>query len=313
MAHKLRLWLISRQWTASRGSASLVLLIICLLLVVIAQLALFLTGKELKQTIGELRGRQLQELCYSAIGAAEALEGDNRQGCLGEVALEPGSVKGTLMYDSRCSADGLVSWLQLQAKSDDGMVRTINHCTLNLPKELIWLEKHHQLIYKTEIEGSEYLIDTNIYASKEEVRVPQVELFRSIGLDPVNDERLFKNGFDSRFYYLQDKTSGRRFRFSAEKTFYGSTVFSCHGNIYIGAGCKFPGRVVFIARKGSIEIGRNVQLSNAVIMADRSVVINSGCRIKGVVYADIIRIKGQSEFLKDENFVAHFSSNRFIS
>lgn len=313
MAYKLRLWLISRQWTASSGSASLVLLIICFLLVVVGQLALFLTGQELKQTMGELRGRQLQELCYSAMEAAETLEGDNRQGCLGEVVLEPGRVKGKLMYHSKCSSDGLVSWLQLQAESDDGMVRTINHCTLNLPEELIWLEKQHQLIYKTELEGSEYLMGTQVYASKEEVRVPQVELLRSIGLDPVNDEKLFKNGLNNRFYYLQDKTSGRRFRFTAEKTFYGSTVFSCHGNIYIGAGCKFPGRVVFIARNGSIEIGSNVQLSNAVIMADRSVVINSGCRIKGVVYADIIRVKGQSEFLKDENFVAHFSSSRFIS
>ena len=297
----------------SRGSMSLMLLVICLFAVLIAQLALFLTNQEFRETIVELRGRQLQELCYSAMDGDEYHNIIYGKGILAEVKLEPGGVKGKLLYDSSRSEDGLLSGLKLQAVSADGVERKMCLNTLELPPTLVDLAASYQLIYKTDIEGTEYLEDTQIYTSSEEVRVPQVEFLYNVGLDPVNDDKLFKNGFDSRFYYLKDKASGRRFRFSGRKTYYGSTVFCCQGDIYMGDNSNFPGRTVFIARNGNIELGSNVQLSNAVIIADRSVIIGSGCKIKGVIYGDIIRIRGKSEFIKDEKIVAHFSSRRFIS
>ena len=54
-------------------------------------------------------------------------------------------------------------------------------------------------------------------------------------------------------------------------------------------------------------------MDNAIIIAKNTVVIEPGCRIKGVIYADRIRIEGKSDFMVADNIVAQFSAKSFIS
>lgn len=297
----------------SQGSISVLLLIVCTFILLSAQLALYMTSNEYKRTLEDLRRRQLRLLCYSAIEAVDTSVLTEGTGCLADAVLEPGGDAAKLTYVSEHSSDNCFYGLELKAEDKSGLVSRLSRYDFFLPEKLAQLGRQYPLIYKNRIVGTEYLSGSDVYTSNEEVLVPQVEFLRNVGLSPVNDESITKKGFNSRFYYVKDKSSGRNFTFSSGSIFYGSTVFGCQGNIKIGADSKFPGRMVFIARKGNVELGSNVQMDNVVIIADNTVSVGAGCRIKGVIYADTIRIKGKAVFLKDENLVAQISSKRFIS
>lgn len=299
----------------SRGSISITLLIMCLFLTLAAQLALFISGREWEHTLKYFQNRQLRNLCYSAMKAANPEDFAPGHGNLAEVVLNPGGKRARLSYISKYSGDYFLHYLEMEAAllQDKYAVQRLHTCSFTVPDALVSLASHYPLVYKTNLEGKEYLSGTGIYTSSEEVAVPQISFLKGIGIKLVNDEEISKQGLNRRFYFIDSDNTVRRFNFTGGRRFYGSTVFTSSGSISIGNGCSFPDKIVFVSERGSIDIGSNVQLDSAIIIAKNKVRIGAGCRIRGVIYADSIAIEGTSQFQTDENFVAHFSSGYFIS
>lgn len=299
----------------SKGGISLILLITCFFITLIAQLALFVSDKEFKHTLRHFHNRQLRNLCYSAMTAVNTRDFPAGSETIAEVTLQPGGERVNLNYTSKYSNDCLLQYFEIEAASlqDKYAVQRLRSYSFNVPEQLVRLASRYPLIYRTNLEGKEYLSGTEIYTSSEEDMIPQISFLKGFGLDPVNDEEISRQGLNKRFYFVDSDNTVRRFVFTSGRKYYGSTVFTTSGSISLGNGCSFPDRVVFISEKGSIDIGSNVQLDNVIIIAKNKVKIGDGCRIKGVIYADSISIEGNSVFLTDENFVAQFSSGYFIS
>lgn len=299
----------------SRGSISLTMLIMCFFLAFLAQLALHVSNKEFEYSLKHFQNRQLRTLCYSAMSAASPRDFAAGNGSLTEAKLEPGGEKIRLSYTSRYSDDSLLQYFELEAAAlnDKNAVQRLRVCNLILPEKLVNLASHYPLIYGSRLEGKEYLTGIEIYTSSEEDMVPQIGFLKGIGINPVNDEEMSRQGLNKRFYFVDSDNTVQRFLFTGGRKFYGSTVFASSGSISIGNSCVFPDRIIFISERGSIDIGSNVQMNNAIVIAKNKVRIGEGCRIKGVIYADCICIEGNSSFLTDENIVAQFSSGYFIS
>ena len=83
--------------------------------------------------------------------------------------------------------------------------------------------------------------------------------------------------------------------------------------IEIGAGCSFPNRVAMYSQKGNITIGDNVRMDKALIHAYGTVTIGTGCKIKGLILANKIILKGASTFSADADVVAPFASCAFMN
>lgn len=295
--------------SSSKGSISLILLTICLFIGLSAQVALLLTGQEMRQTIESLTGRQMRTLCYTAMDAVNGAILPEGSGELVNVVLEPSGKNVTLSYNSMYSDDRSFYNLLFQARGEDGSLFRMQRLEFFVPPLLLELSAEYPLIYRNNIEGTEYLIGAEIYTSNEEVKVPQVSFLDGIGINISKDEQLHKKGLSGRFYHIRND----KFDFFGRDTYYGSTVFTSSGSINIGEESKFPDKIVFITDRGNITIGSGVQMDNAIIIAKNTVVIEPGCRIKGVIYADRIRIVGKSDFMVADNIVAQFSAKSFIS
>lgn len=296
----------------SKGSISLLLLIICVFAALSSQLALVLTSREMRYTIEDIQDRQLRMLCYSAMDTIgdEQLPAGNVN--LADVKLQPGNKSAKIEYTSKYSSDGYSYSLDFKASVGDKCTRGLRRLDFTIPPKLIELGKVYPLIYRTDIYGTEYLSGNNIYTSNEEVVIPRMDLLERYARDIDNDEVLSKKGFSGVFYCIKDSTSASGFSFNGNNTYYGSTVFSCKGSIRIGDKSNFPGRMVFVTEHGNVHIGRGVQMENVVIMADKTVNIAPDCKIRGVIYADRINVNGNSEFFIDDTLVARMSSKRFI-
>lgn len=295
--------------SSSKGSISLILLTICLFIGLSAQVALLLTGQEMRQTIESLTGRQMRTLCYTAMDAVNGAILPEGSGELVNVVLEPSGKNVTLNYNSMYSDDRSFYNLLFQARGEDGSLFRMQRLEFFVPPLLLELSAEYPLIYRNNIEGTEYLIGAEIYTSNEGVKVPQVSFLDGIGINISKDEQLHKKGLSGRFYHIRND----KFDFFGHDTYYGSTVFTSSGSINIGEESKFPDKIVFITDRGNITIGSGVQMDNAIIIAKNTVVIEPGCRIKGVIYADRIRIVGKSDFMVADNIVAQFSAKSFIS
>lgn len=294
------------------GSISILFLLICVFAALSSQLAIVLTNREMQYTIDDIHDRQLRLLCYSAMDTVGAKQLPAGEVHLADVKLRPGNKDANIKYNSMYSPDGFTYSLDFKASIDWKRTRGLRRLDFTIPPRLVELAKTYPLIYKTDIYGTENLFGNKIYASNEEVIFPQIDLLERFARDIDNDEVLAKKGFSGVFYCIRDSTTASGFSFRGNNTYYGSTVFACRGSINIGDKSSFPGRIVFIADRGNVHIGRGVQMENVVIMATKTVNIAPECKIKGVIYADRININGNSEFFIDDTLVARMSSKRFI-
>ena len=296
-----------------RGSISIYLLLVALVLALLAQLGLLLSRHELDKVQRRLLGQQLRQLNNSyfvslkdsdlAVGSHALFAGE----------LEPGHVGVNVNAKVEKSTDGLIRFLEVKstAAAQGSAVQRLCQLTLDFAEPQRLLAGQYALASKTAT-GLEYLPSEAVYkqASTEEVKLPVVRFFYNKAASDITADTALNEGLSRHFTYLDlDKS----FVFKSNGRYLGDTVFINKSGIEVGAGATFPDRLVMYSQKGNITIGNNVRMDKAFIHAYATVTIGSGCRIKGLILANKIIFKGASEFSADGDVVAPFTSCAFTN
>lgn len=295
-----------------RGSISIYLLLVALLLALLAQLGLLCCRQMLEKSRQGLLKQQLRRLNNSyflKLKDAELTPGD----CLCfEGVLRPGQEVVAVKATSSQSSDGLINFLEVKgtAPNVNGAVQGLCQLTLRFSEQQRLLAEQYALVSKTAT-GLEYLAQEGVYkqASTEEVKLPEVRFFYNKAASNTTANMLVSEGFTRRFTYLDWESS---FVFSKQARLIGATVFVNKAGIEIGSGASFPDRIAMYSQKGNITIGDNVRMDKALLHAYGTITIGTGCKIKGLIIANKIILKGASEFSADADVVAPFVSCAFM-
>ena len=298
---------------SERGSVSIYLLLVALVLALLAQLALLWCNQELAKGQKRLLKQQLRKLNNSYFmqlkdknlppGAYLCWEGD----------LFPSNEAVVVEATSTASSDGLINLLDVKstALNADGAVQGLCQLTLNFAEAKRSLAQQYALASK-KATGLEYLAQEAVYiqASTEEVKLPDVRFFYKKAASNTTANMLVSDGFTRCFTYLDWDSS---FVFPRQARILGATVFVNKASIEIGAACSFPHRLAMYSQKGNISIGDNVRMDKALVHAYGTVTIGSGCKITGLIIANNIVLKGASDFRADADVVAPFVSCAFMN
>ncbi|MCI7675846.1 MAG: hypothetical protein MSQ83_05605 [Phascolarctobacterium sp.] len=295
-----------------RGSISIYLLLVALLLALLAQLGFLCCRQMLEKSRQGLLKQQLRRLNNSyflKLKDAELTPGDYL--CF-EGVLRPGQEVVAVKATSSQSSDGLINFLEVKgtAPNVNGAVQGLCQLTLQFSEPQRLLAEQYALVSKTAT-GLEYLAQEVVYkqASTEEVKLPEVRFFYNKAASNTTANILVSEGFTRRFTYLDWESS---FVFSKQVRLIGATVFVNKAGIEIGSGASFPDRIAMYSQKGNITIGDNVRMDKALLHAYGTITIGTGCKIKGLIIANKIILKGASEFSADADVVAPFVSCAFM-
>lgn len=298
---------------SERGSISIYLLLVALLLALLAQLALVWSRAELSKSQQRLLRQQLRRINNTLFmqlkdnnmppGTYVCFEGN----------LQPNNEAVIVEAISSESTDGLIKLLEVEgaAVQENGVVQRLCQLTLHFAEPQKALAGQYALVSKTAT-GLEYLTQEGVYkqASTEEVKLPEVRFFYKKAVSDTTANTVVSDGFNKRFTYLDLSSS---FVFPKQARLLGEAVFVNKSGIEIGAGCSFPNRVAMYSQKGNITIGDNVRMDKALIHAYGTVTIGTGCKIKGLILANKIILKGASTFSGDADVVAPFASCAFMN
>lgn len=296
----------------ARGSISYPLLMICFILVVLAQIAAFSCLEEQKKQQFFIHNYQLRLLCSSMFRQQSKYSWTEGEYLWFTGRLQPGNSEVKVIGESKYSKDNRFNSFSVSTISSD------QPDTIHSRTQVTYTVDPRQkqvagncVLFANKITGAEYLPeDASIYMqaqSLEEVKPPQVDFLRDKSITSIDGVDIKKNGLSSQFYYC--KKIG--IQFPCNSLIKGSTLFSNTGSIDLESNSEFPDRIVLISSGGNIRIHDNVCLDNALIIAYGEVVIHPGCKIKGLVIAKNITLKGNAELIPDENVVAPFSSKVF--
>ena len=295
-----------------RGSISLYLVLVALLLAMFAHMALLWSQRELAKTKQRLLEQQLRQLNNSFfLSLKDSSLTPGQYQCFAG-ALQPGSEPVEIVAQSVDSSDGLINFLQVQGTATNlgSAVQRLCQLTLKFAASQRELAGKYALASKTAT-GLEYLPQQAVYkqASTEEVKLPEVRFFYNKAASNTTANMLVSEGFTRRFTYLDLESS---FVFSKQARLIGATVFVNKAGIEIGSGTSFPNRIAMYSQKGNITIGDNVRMDKALLHAYGTITIGMGCKIKGLIIANKIILKGASEFSADADVVAPFVSCTFM-
>lgn len=298
---------------AERGSISIYVLMVALVLALLAQLALLWSSQELDKVQSRILGQQLRRVNNSyfmslkdrdlAPGTYELFTGE----------LEPGHASVNVNAKVEKSTDGLSKFFEVKSTvaNQGSAVQRLCQLTLDFAEPQRLLAGQYALVSKSAT-GLEYLPSEAVYkqASTEEVRLPVVRFFYNKAASDITADSALNEGLTKHFTYLDlDKS----FVFKSNGRYLGDTVFINKSGIEVGAGATFPDRLVMYSQKGNITIGNNVRMDKAFIHAYATVTIGSGCNIKGLIIANKIILKGASQFRTDGDVVAPFTSCAFTN
>lgn len=297
-----------------RGSISLGLLVVCVVLALGAQLALLWSGQEAKRTGETLLNKQLRVLCVSAFRSLPptGLPAGEWELCRG--SLRPSQGEVVVTGKSEYSDDGLINFLEVSAAvvNQTSAVQRLRRLRVEFAPCQQELAANYALASKV-IEGSEYLASGELYiqATDEEVKLPAVEFFQNRSALSITPADVKTQGLSTQFTFLPSSSA---FSFAATSSpMKGATVLGTQGSISIGKGCSFPERLVLVSRRGNIVISQNVSMAKALVIAYGNVTVEAGCKINGLIIANRIILKGASTFTKDADVVAPFVSTAYIN
>lgn len=296
-----------------RGSISLYLLLVALLMAMFAHMALLWSQRELAKTKQRLLEQQLRQLNNSYfLSLKDSSLAPGQYQCFAG-ALQPGSEPVEIVAKSVDSSDGLINFLQVQGTATNlgSAVQRLCQLTLKFAASQRELAGQYALASKTAT-GLEYLPQQAVYkqASTEEVKLPEVRFFFNKAASDITADVAISEGLSRHFTYLD---ADKSFAFKSNSRLPGATVFVNKGSIDIGNGCSFPDRLVMYSQKGNILIGDNVRMSKALVHAYGTVSIGTGCTINGLIIANKIIFKGTSSFSADADVVAPFASCAFTN
>ena len=296
-----------------RGSISLYLLVVSLLMTLLTHMALLWSQREFGKTKQRLLEQQLRQLNNSYfLNLKDSSLSPGQYQCFAGV-LQPGSEPVEIIAKSEDSTDGLINFFQVQGTAANlgSAVQRLCRLSLNFSESQRLLAGQYALASKT-VTGLEYLPQEAVYkqASTEEVKLPQVRFFYNKAASAMTADEAVSEGLSRHFNYLDlDKS----FVFKNNSTLLGETVFVNKSSIEIGSGCAFADRVAIYSQKGNIIIGNNVRMNKALIHAYGTVSIGTGCTINGLIIANKIILKGTSSFSADADVVAPFVSCAFTN
>lgn len=295
----------------SKGSVSLLLLLAALVLALIAHLGLLWSTKQLDRTRHVMLTRQLRNLNGSFLRVFSGQRPPKGQWTCYEGTLQPAGETVKVTVTSTYSSDNLINFLKFKAAAGGDAEAAQQLCQLHI----IFSEAQQNLagryaLASRKTKGLEYLAEQSLYiqANNEEVRLPQIGFLSGKALSGLTIDGTETDGLHARFYYLPAYDD---ITLSSNTTMLGSSVLSKYGRFTIGENCHFPHRVALMSEQGSITIKQNTRLDKALIMAYSQVVIESGCRINGLIIANEIVLLGPSEFTADADVVAPFASAVF--
>ena len=296
-----------------RGSISLYLLVVSLLMTLLTHMALLWSQREFGKTKQRLLEQQLRQLNNSYfLNLKDSSLAPGKYQCFAGV-LQPGSEPVEIIAKSEDSTDGLINFFQVQGTAVNlgSAVQRLCRLSLNFSESQRLLAGQYALASKT-VTGLEYLPQEAVYkqASTEEVKLPEVRFFYNKAASDTTADTALNEGLSRRFTYLD---LAKSFTFKSNGRYLGDTVFINKSGIDIGAGSSFPDHLVLYSQKGNITIGNNVRMDKAFIHAYATVSIGSGCKIKGLILANKIIFKGASEFSADASVVAPFTSCAFTN
>ena len=296
-----------------RGSISLYLLVVSLLMTLLTHMALLWSQREFGKTKQRLLEQQLRQLNNSYfLNLKDSSLAPGQYQCFAGV-LQPGSEPVEIIAKSEDSTDGLINFFQVQGTAANlgSAVQRLCRLSLNFSESQRLLAGQYALASKT-VTGLEYLPQEAVYkqASIEEVKLPQVRFFYNKAASAMTADEAVSEGLSRHFNYLDlDKS----FVFKNNSMLLGETVFVNKSSIEIGSGCTFADRVAIYSQKGNIIIGNNVRMNKALIHAYGTVSIGTGCTINGLIIANKIILKGTSSFSADADVVAPFVSCAFTN
>ncbi|MGM9528684.1 MAG: hypothetical protein ACI3XH_01600 [Phascolarctobacterium sp.] len=299
--------------THERGSISIYLLLVALLLALLAQLALLWSRAELDKTQQRLLRQQLRRISNTLFMQLKDKPLPAGTHICYEGNLQPNNEKVVVKAIGSTSTDGLIELLEVEgtAVQENGVVQRLCQLTLHFAESQRALAGQYALVSKTAT-GLEYLTQEGVYkqASTEEVKLPEVRFLYKKAVSDTTASTVVNDGFNKHFTYLDLSSS---FVFPKQARLLGETVFVNKSGIEIGAGCSVPERLALYSQKGNITIGDNVRMDKALIHAYGTVTIGTGCRIKGLILANKIILKGASTFSADADVVAPFASCAFMN
>lgn len=295
----------------SKGSVSLLLLLVSLVLLLIAHLGLLWSSKQLDRTQHVLLTRQLRGLTGSFLQTFSGKRPPKGQWICYDGTLQPAGAKIKVTGTSTYSGDNLINFLRFKAAADGNAEAVQQLCQLHME----FSEAQRRLagryaLVSRKVKGLEYLPEQSIYiqANNEEVRLPQISFLEGKALSGLTIDNTEFDGLHACFYYLKSYDD---ITLKGGTTMLGSSVLSKYGRFTLGEKSRFPHRVALMSEQSSITIRKNTRLDKALVMAYSQVIIEPGCRINGLIIANEIVLLGPSEFTADADVVAPFTSAAF--
>lgn len=294
----------------NRGSISLSILIGSFFLAILSQTVLIFVTHSKTSILEELEDYQLRKLCGSVVESLESEDFVDGTENWPEITLEPGHHRVNVNRTIESSEDNLINYVVVGAIADNDKAFYMRKLKVSFPCILQEKAKDYAVIYRNSITGQDFLNNGALYTSMKEEVLPNLKFLNGKALPVATSETAAQDGLSSKFYYLP---SNNDFTFKANGKFYGSTVFANFRTINISNNCIFYDRVLLVSDTGNINIGKNVNLKKAIIVAYGTVTIDSGSKINGLIVGQKIIFKGPVQISRDEEVVTPFSSAYFLT
>lgn len=300
-----------------KGSVSIMLLVSCLILALLAHLALISSRQQFKEAQMRVLGKQLRHLNNSFfVGLADAELPSGQWLCFQGV-IQPGKEAVEVICKSEYSSDGLINFLEVKSIAANYADKSGNAAAAQrlCRLKMTFAEAQKKMAGKyvlasKKATGLEYLEQEDLYiqASTEEVKLPALSFFQGKATSSITPDEVVDEGLTRRFTYLN---SSNIFTFKKNGVIRGQSVFGNKASIIIGANCHFSDRLAIYSTQGNITLEDNVRLDKALLHAYGTVTIGSGCKIRGLIIANNIVLKGKSTFSADADVLAAFTSSAF--
>ncbi len=287
----------------SKGSVSIALLVVGLVVLLLAQIFYLYAGKEYEKHQQLIRAEQLRMLCASTIETLSAANISDENKAF-NVCLYPGAVSAAVSSKVKFSDDQCIKYLEVTAECGE-LRQVLRQTYFSLPESVKVQAHSYGIISGTSVTGTEFLPPETLYTGTGEVMFTPAEAFAFQAIEELPMETLRLNGLSKRFYYLDDY---RGITFGRGMKVYGSGLIAAQGNIIISDNCEFTDPVILLTEK-KIEIGDNVKLPQALLLSRKGIKVGSGCSIGGVMISNgTIEFTDTVSFSHHENLVAGFSS-----
>ncbi len=298
-----------------RGSVSVFLLLIALLLALMAQLLLVWSRYEWQKAREHVLLRQLRTLNTSFFRRLREEELASGIWQVYEGTLLPGNESVQVAVTSSYSTDELLHYLEVKSTvaNHDGAVQRLRRILLKTSEKQRSLGGRYALVSKKNSGFEDYLTQKELYiqaSTSEEVKLPALSFLASKTTANSTAAEMVDEGLSRYFHYYTSKSG---LTIPNGSTIYGSGVLCGRYGITIGNDCIFPERLALFTPNSNIVIGDNVRMNKALIHAYGSVQIGSGCRINGLIIANQIILKGKSVFSADADVVEPFASCAFMN